>query len=37
MDYQSFFIMEHAGTLLSDIVDIYIFNWYGDLWSLDVE
>ena len=37
MDYQSFVIMDHAGTLLSDIVDIYIFYWYGKLRSLDVK
>ena len=37
MDYQSLVIMDHAVTLLSDIVDIYIFYWYGELWSLDVK
>ena len=30
-DDRSFSIMEHAGTVLSAIVDISIFFWYGEL------
>ena len=31
IDDQSFSIMGHAGTVPSEVVDIYIFCWYGEL------